>query len=199
MFRAFLTVLAIAAVAGGPSPAHAEVAPFRDPLVDKLVGRWVLRGTMAGRGDVVHDVVGQWVLGHQYLLLRETSRELRRGTVNPVYEAHIYIGWDQPRGRYGAIWLDASGEASSSVLGSAQPMINALPFVFTASDGTITRTTMTYDNGSRRWRWQIIREKDGQTVTLADLELVRAPTSSASPSGPAPESDPQAASGAAAR
>ena len=195
MFRAFLTVLAVAAVMGAPLPAHAQVAPFRDPLVDKLVGRWVLRGTMAGRGEVVHDVVGQWVLGHQYLLLRETSRELRPGTINPVYEAHLYIGWDQPRGRYGAIWLDVAGEASSGVLGSAQPMINALPFVFTASDGTITRTTMTYDNGSRRWRWQIIREKDGQAATFADLELVRTPAANANPVGPAPETGSPAAAG----
>lgn len=183
MLRTCLAVLAIVATV----PAQAQVAPFRDPLVDKLVGRWVLQGTIAGRGEIVHDVIGQWVLGHQYLLLRETSRQLRPGTTSPVHEAHFYIGWDQPRGRYGAIRLDVSGDSSPAVLGSAQPMINALPFVFTDDDGTVTRTTLTYERATRRWRWLTIREKDGQSTTDADLEMTRAPAAAPNLNGVAAE------------
>ncbi len=155
--------------------AAAQPAPFRDQLVDRLAGKWILRGTMDGR-EVVHDVTAQWVLGHQYMLLQETSRERRPGTTAPAYQAHIYIGWDQAQGRYGAVRLDVSGEVAAPVLGSAQPMINALPFVFTGRDGSLTRTTMTFDRGSRRWRWQTVTEKNGQATPYADLQMMRAPT-----------------------
>lgn len=165
-------VLLFSAICG--SPSWAQPAPFRDPLVDRLAGKWILRGTIEGR-EVVHDVTGQWVLGHQYMMLRETSRELKPGSTVPAYEAHIYIGWDQAQRRYGVVWLDVFGETSTPALGTATPMINALPFVFTGRDGTVTRTTFTHNRGTGRWRWQIVTEKNGQATPFADLEMIRAP------------------------
>lgn len=180
--RWLMAAVAAAMVLATPAAAAAaQPLPFRDPLVDRLAGKWVLRGTIQGR-EVVHDVTAQWVLGHQYMLLQETSRELKPGTTAPAYQAHIYIGWDQPQRRYGAVWLDVYGEVSTPILGAAQPTINALPFVFTGRDGAVTRTTLTYDRGTRRWRWQIVTEKDGQSTTFADLVMVRAPSGEAATS-----------------
>ena len=44
-------------------PAAADEPSFQDELLDKFVGTWVLRGTIAG-GEVTHDIVAGWTLGH---------------------------------------------------------------------------------------------------------------------------------------
>ena len=53
--------------------AIGQPAPINDPLLERLVGTWVLRGTIAGK-DTTHDSVAEWVLGHQYLRIHERSR-----------------------------------------------------------------------------------------------------------------------------
>src|SRR5688572_4577920 len=45
-----------------PVPAQALHA---DSLFDRLVGNWVLRGTIAGQ-QTTHDVTFQWMLGRAY-------------------------------------------------------------------------------------------------------------------------------------
>src|SRR4051812_16832401 len=45
-----------------------------DSLFDRLVGRWVLHGTIARR-TTTHDVTFDWMLGHEYLRMHEVSRE----------------------------------------------------------------------------------------------------------------------------
>ena len=55
-------------------PAAAQEPTFQDPLLDHLIGNWVLQGTIAG-SQTTHDIVSEWVLGHQYVRLHETSRE----------------------------------------------------------------------------------------------------------------------------
>ena len=62
-----------AAVALVSSSALAQPT-FQDPLLDHLIGTWVLQGSIAGR-ETTHDIVATWVLGHQYVRLHEVSRE----------------------------------------------------------------------------------------------------------------------------
>jgi len=68
------------------SPLAAQ-SPQRDSLLNHLIGRWVLRGPMAGK-DVVHDVTFQWVLGAEYVEMHEVSRE-RTSAGTPAYEAIV--------------------------------------------------------------------------------------------------------------
>jgi len=41
----------------------ASVTTFTDPLLDRLTGQWVLRGTIHGQ-QTAHDIDAAWVLGH---------------------------------------------------------------------------------------------------------------------------------------
>ena len=45
-----------------------------DSLFPRLVGHWVLRGTIA-RQQTVHDVDFEWLLGREYVQMHEVSRE----------------------------------------------------------------------------------------------------------------------------
>ena len=45
-----------------------------DSLFPRLIGHWVLRGTIA-RQQTVHDVTFEWLLGREYVQMHEISRE----------------------------------------------------------------------------------------------------------------------------
>src|SRR5271155_2842311 len=64
------TIAAIGLVAQSRGAAPSSL---NDPLLDRLIGAWVLRGEIAGR-QVTHSVEAQWVLAHEYVQIRETSR-----------------------------------------------------------------------------------------------------------------------------
>src|SRR5438105_11336806 len=58
-----------------------------DSLFDRLVGRWVLHGTIA-RQQTTHDVTFAWMLGREYVRMHEVSRE-RAANGSPAYEAIV--------------------------------------------------------------------------------------------------------------
>lgn len=66
---------------------HAQNVPIQAPtqLLNDLVGRWLMNGTIAGK-RTTHDVNVEWVLKREYLRFHEVSREkdVRGG---PAYEA----------------------------------------------------------------------------------------------------------------
>ena len=70
-----LAVLSITLALTGVLPARAQQPAFQDALLDRLAGRWVLTGTIAGK-PTTHDVVAEWVMEDQYLRIHEVSREL---------------------------------------------------------------------------------------------------------------------------
>src|ERR1700733_7172038 len=82
-------------------------APLKDPLLERLVGTWVLRGTIAGK-QTTHDVVTEWVLGHQYLRIHERSRE-KDDKGQAQYEAIVLIGWDEAASEFQCLWLNTTG------------------------------------------------------------------------------------------
>src|SRR5512142_1995786 len=88
--------------------AQAQDAPvFQDSLLDRMTGKWTLRGTIAGQ-QTTHDVNGAWVLGHQYVQMNEVSQE-REAKGHPAYEATVFIGWDARSEDYACLWLDNTG------------------------------------------------------------------------------------------
>ena len=153
------------------SPCAAQQATLNDPLLDRLKGEWVISGTIAGK-PTTHDVSAEWVIEHQYLRLHEVTRE-KRADGQPDYEAVVHVGWNQPTGTYGCVWLDNYGGLNTQSIGLAAKKENELPFVFSNLDRTFTRTTMAYDPKSGTWRWTIVEDNAGKLSTFADLTLTR--------------------------
>ena len=83
-FKIFAAIVLVAL------PASAQQLTLQDPLLDHLVGKWVLRGTIEGR-ETTHDIIAEWVLGHQYVRLHEVSRE-KNAQSQAAYEAIVFIG-----------------------------------------------------------------------------------------------------------
>ncbi|HET7040794.1 MAG TPA: hypothetical protein VFI13_02200, partial [Gemmatimonadales bacterium] len=102
MRRFCVALLAGLALYAAPVVAQAPRAP--DPLLDRLIGRWVLHGQMAGK-VTTHDVTFTWVLEHEYVQMHEVSRE-RTSAGIPAYEALVLITPDTVPGGYAAQWLD---------------------------------------------------------------------------------------------
>jgi hypothetical protein len=137
-----------------------------------MQGHWVMRGTADG-GPSTHDLTATWVLHHQYLELKETSREKRRdGT--PVYVANVYIGWDRAGQTYACAWLDDYGGVAEPSIGRAKPAPNRLDFVFNDGDGVQFHTSMIFDPATGTWRWTMDQEEKGKFSPFARFILTRA-------------------------
>ena len=161
-----LACLLLAAV-----PARADQPPRDDPLLDHLVGTWVLRGTIAGQ-STTHDVVSKWVLGHQYVRLVEVSRE-KGAKGRPAYEAEVFVGWDQAAGEYACLWLDSTGGdgLAPQSIARAKRDGDRLAFLFKDAGGGAFHTTFTYDKTAGTWDWTMDAEQDGKLQPFARVTL----------------------------
>jgi hypothetical protein len=154
-------------------PAGAEEHGFQDDLLDKMAGEWVMRGTIAG-DEITHDLVAEWVLEHYYLRFHEISREVD-STGTPLYEAIVFIDWDEPSSRYACLWLDSTGGGgiASQVLGYAKRDGDSLPFVFDVGEGSVIYTTFAYRRDTDAWEWTIDIEKGEKLSRFAEVVLTR--------------------------
>ena len=146
-----------------------------DPLklLDHLVGKWVLKGTIGGK-QTTHDVQARWVLRDEYLELHEVSRE-KDANGEPAYEAIVLVSWDAKVNRYACLWLDstAGGALTSQTICRAMPSGNSIPFIFTISPSESIHTTFTYRNATDTWQWLIDDQANGKTERFADVALSR--------------------------
>lgn len=160
--------------------AARPVDPQRE-LLGKMVGHWVLRGTIA-RKQVTHDVDARWVLNQEYVQIHEVSRE-RDAAGKPQYEAIVYVVWDAKVGEYACLWLDTTDIASfpSEGVGHAKPEGDniggdKIPFIFKDtgdSDGGGIHTTFAYDRANDTWSWTIENEAKGKLTPFAQVSLTR--------------------------
>jgi len=134
---------------------------------------WVLHGTIAGK-ETTHDVVAEWVLGHQYLQLREVSCE-RDAKGQPAYEAIVIIGWDQASGQYTCLWLDSTGGGglTGEAMGHAKRGGDEIAFLFKGRGGSLFHTTFAYSKGTRTWQWLMDDEENGKRQPFARVMLTR--------------------------
>src|SRR5436853_3056060 len=96
--RRVLAVALVAAVA--PVTVLAQQPTLQDPLLDHMVGAWVLTGTIA-KQPTTHDVEARWVLNHQFIQVHEVSRERDpKDRTKAQYEALVLIGWDEKQKQY---------------------------------------------------------------------------------------------------
>ena len=149
-------------------------APVEDPLLERLVGKWVLRGMIA-RKQTTHDVVAEWFLDHQYLRIHEISRE-KNEKGHALYEAVVLIGWDEVALEYQCLWLDSTGGGGLTAQGIAQGKRSddSIPFLFRERDGSISfNNTFSYDKVNDSWSWQMDNVQKGKAVPFGRVKLTR--------------------------
>jgi len=155
-----------------PAVLPAQQPPVNSPLLDRLVGNWVLQGTIAGQ-QTTHDVEAEWVLDHHYLRIHEISRE-KTSQGKPQYEATIYIAWNEAQKQYAAVWLDVYGGISSESIGIADPKQNGLMFIFKDEKGAVSVSNdFVYDAQSDTWQWLINNLDKGMVKPFARVTLKR--------------------------
>jgi hypothetical protein len=167
--------LVLAAVVAGATTSFAwsETPKPPDELLERIVGTWVLDGTIAGK-TTTHDVVAGWVLNQRYVQLHEVSRE-RDAQGRPEYEALVYLTWEQTRAEYSCQWLDSTSNAglSNGVTCRAKPSGDELRLLFGYPDGTVFHTTFAYDRKADTWHWQLDAEEKGELKPFARLTMRR--------------------------
>jgi hypothetical protein len=143
-----------------------------EPLLDHMVGNWVLRGTMAG-GEATYDIDAEWVLNREYVRLHEVSRDLgAKGA--PSYEAFVFISWDQRSSEYACVLLDsAGGGLSADSIGRAKPSEDTIPFLFKLANGHIFHTTLIYNGAAGTWQWVMDDEANGHLHPFARVTLTK--------------------------
>jgi len=152
----------------------AAPSSLNDPLLDRLLGAWVLRGEIAGR-QVTHSVKAQWVLGHEYVQIRETSQS-KTAAGAPEYDAIVYIGWNPDLKQYTCLWLDSTGGNGlvGTAFGHANREASRLSFVFSDENGDPSlHNIFEYDRISNSWRWTIDNVDKDRLQPFARVKLTR--------------------------
>jgi hypothetical protein len=157
-------------ILGLAAPALAQQPAVNSPLLDHLVGKWVLQGTMAGQATT-HDVNAEWVLAHHYLLIHEVSRQ-KNANGEPQYQATIYIGWNETTKTYACVWLDDYGGLNTTSIGVANPTENELPFIFKDEKGEVDfKNDFVYDAKSGTWEWRLDNITNGVAKPFGRVKL----------------------------
>lgn len=153
--------------------ALAQTPPGPGPSLDRLVGRWILTGTIQGKATT-HDVDAEWVLNRGYVRVHEVSRE-KDAKGGPAYEAIVFISWDQKASEYTCLWLDstASGGLSADGIGRGKPVGDSIPFVWKAGGGDSFRNTFVYSGSAGTWQWNMDNVLAGKAQPFARLRLAR--------------------------
>ncbi|HLO00023.1 MAG TPA: DUF1579 family protein [Pyrinomonadaceae bacterium] len=92
----------------------------------------------------------------------------------PIYEAMVFIGYDNASERYVAHWIDVFGGRFSESLGYGTRAGNSIRFVFEYPDGPFLNT-FTWNAETRTWTF-LMQHKNaaGMWVRFAEDSLRRA-------------------------
>jgi hypothetical protein len=144
-----------------------------DSVFPRLIGTWVLRGTIA-RQQTVHDVSFEWLLNREYVQMHEISRE-RAPNGTPAYEAVVLFGRDPKTGAYACTWMDNTAAAAFPPEGTGRGSVagDSLPFIFHYTGNTSFHTTFVYDRRNDSWRWHMDNDSSGVRRPFARVTLTR--------------------------
>jgi hypothetical protein len=144
-----------------------------DSLFPRLIGNWVLRGTIA-RQQTVHDVTFEWLLNREYVQMHEVSRE-RAPNGTPAYEAVVLFGRDPKTGAYACTWMDNTAAAAfpPEGIGRGSVVGDSIPFTFHYTATTSFHTTFVYDRTNDSWRWHMDNDSSGVRRPFARVTLTR--------------------------
>ena len=153
------------------APLSAQALP-PDSLFARLIGEWVLTGTIAHQ-QTTHDVTFEWVLGREYVQMHEVSRE--RSANGPAYEAVVLFGRDPRTGEYGCLWLDNTGAGAFDPAGIGRGSVagDSIPFLFRYSATDRFHTTFVYDRARDSWQWHMDNDSAGVRRPFARVMLTR--------------------------
>lgn len=163
--------LGLAIILGVRPLAAQSLTP--DSLFDRLVGRWVLRGTIA-RQQTTHDVTFEWMLGRAYVRMHEVSRELAPNGM-PAYEAVVLFGRDPRTGEYACLWLDNTGASGFDPQGIGRGAVagDSVAFLFQYTLTTRFHTTFVYHRAADTWEWHMDNDSAGVRRPFARVTLTR--------------------------
>jgi len=155
-----------------PLVAFAQQTTSQDSLLNYMVGKWVLQGSIAGM-ETTHDIISEWVLNHQYIQIKEVSREKDKSG-KPLYEAIVYICWEQKLNQYSCLWLDNSGNGglSTQAIGHAKANGDKIELLFDI-DGSFFHTTFVYNKVTDTWQWLMDAEENGKLEPFARVKLTK--------------------------
>jgi hypothetical protein len=144
-----------------------------DSLFPRLIGHWVLRGTIA-RQQTIHDVTFEWLLGREYVQMHEVSRE-RAPTGTAAYEAVVLFGRDPKTGGYACMWMDNTAAAAFPPEGTGRGFVtgDSIPFLFRYTATTSFHTTFVYDRAKDSWQWHMDNDSSGVRRPFARVTLTR--------------------------
>ena len=144
-----------------------------DSVFDRLMGSWVLRGTIA-RQATTHDVTFAWMLGRSYMQMHEVSRE-RNADGTPAYEAVVLFTRDPRSGEYACQWLDNTAVSLFEPAGVGRGKVagDSLPFFFRYSATTSFHTTFVYHRTTGSWDWHMDNDSAGIRRPFARVTLTR--------------------------
>ena len=165
---AYLSILILAAFARLPAQS---LPP--DSLFARLIGHWVLRGTIA-RQPTTHDVTFDWLLGREYVEMHEVSRE-RAANGTPAYEAVVLFGRDPRSGEYACLWLDNTGASAFDPAGTGRGRVagDSVSFVFHYTQTVGFVTTFAYSRATDSWQWHMDNDSVGVRRPFARVTLTR--------------------------
>jgi hypothetical protein len=144
-----------------------------DSLFDRLIGHWVLQGTIA-RQVTTHDVTFHWMLGREYVRMHEVSRE-RAANGTPAYEAVVLFGRDPSSGEYACLWMDNTAASAFDPAGTGRGTVagDSVHFVFRYTPTTGFHTTFVYNRAMDSWAWHMDNDSVGVRRPFARVTLTR--------------------------
>ena len=173
--RVLAAVVSVVSVAAVVAVAAVAAPPPRldDAFLDRMVGTWVLRGTIEGQ-PTTHDVVVAWVLGHNYVRIREVSRE-KDAAGRPAYEAIVFVGREPNGEGYACLWLDNTGGGglAAPAIGHGRRRGDAVEFLFVGPDGGRFHTTFDLGATDGSWQWRMDGESHGRLEPFARVRLTK--------------------------
>jgi hypothetical protein len=142
-----LTGLACLVLATGLSAQTARPASM-DALLDRLVGRWIMTGSVRGK-PATYTLDAARVLQDRFveLHMEDVSRP-------PAYEARVFVGVDSVGGRYIAHWLDRFGAAFSIPHATGEARGDTVLLTFPYPDGAF-RDAFVYDRPTDTWYFRL--------------------------------------------
>ena len=171
--RRSIVIAAVLALSAAVSSRLAAQGLPADSVFDRLVGRWVLEGTITGK-HTIHDVTIERLIGREYLQLHEVSRERTSAGV-PQYEAVVLFGRDPHSGEYAMLWMDNTEAAAFPQAGVGRGSVagDSIPFLFHYSDTDSFHTTFVYDRSRDTWQWHMDNDHLDTRRPFARLTLTR--------------------------
>jgi Protein of unknown function (DUF1579) len=152
-----------------PVGSRAQAAVDADhAYLEKLLGKWDMTGTM-GSTALHYHAVGERVLQGGFVRLHMVDASL-----DPKYEADVYIGVDPEQHDFIVHWLDRFGASGARVVGAGKRNNMQLIVIFPYASGNF-RDTFTFMPDSSTWSLLLESQKpDGSWSTFATYSLARA-------------------------